>query len=324
MNPRPFEAPAAGGLRLPAVAGSFYPAHPDTLRAMVTDLLAAAARLPAINGRPTGAVPAGLLVPHAGLVYSGVTAAAAWGRLVAGTPGGGATGAAPAAASPPPIIVILGTNHGAAWLDGVGVWPTGAWRTPLGDVPVDEDLAAAIVELGPPFRPDAPAHLGEHSIEVQLPLVQACAPDARIVPLAVSAGRGTLAIDAGRRLGALLARRRAAGDHVVLAISTDMAHYPPAAACERTTAALLPSILALDAAGMADREAGVRDHGGRDLACGMCGIEAAILGLSALGAMGVARATHLASATSADAGGPADRTVGYLAVRFDARPGPGL
>jgi AmmeMemoRadiSam system protein B len=80
---------------------------------------------------------------------------------------------------------------------------------------------------------------------------------------------------------------------------------------------LLPPILAVDAAELGEREAAVRGAGTRGLACGMCGIEPAVLGLSALRAMGAVRAVRLASSTSADAGGPPDRTVGYLAVRFD-------
>ena len=298
------DAPVSGPRREPAVAGSFYPAAEDRLRGLVDELLRAAERLPAIDEPSAAALPAGILVPHAGLMYSGVTAAAAWSRLEGG-PGGS-----------PPLVVLLGTNHGAAWLDGVAAWPSGAWRTPLGDSVVDEDLAAAVVGLGPPFLVDREAHDLEHSLEVQLPLLQAVAPGAGIVPLSVSC-RGPWAVDAGRRLGELLAVRRAAGEPVVLAISTDMAHYPAAVACERVTEALLPSILAVDPDDLADREDAVRSSGIRGLACGMCGIEPAVLGLAALRAMGATRAVRLASATSADAGGPPDRTVGYLAVRFD-------
>jgi hypothetical protein len=301
---RQVEGQVSGPLREPAVSGSFYPAAADRLRELLDGLLQVAASLPAVDEPAPAVLPAGLLVPHAGLVYSGVTAAAAWSRLSAGPAGS------------PPLVVLLGTNHGAAWLDGVAAWPSGAWRTPLGDIAVDGGLAAAVTGLGPPFVVDREAHDLEHSIEVQLPLLQVVAPGPRIVPLSVSC-RGPWAVDAGRRLGELLARRLATGEPVVLAISTDMAHYPAAAACERVTEALLPPILAVDPDDLADREDAVRSSGMRGLACGMCGIEPAVLGLAALRAMGATRAVRLASATSADAGGPADRTVGYLAVRFD-------
>jgi AmmeMemoRadiSam system protein B len=278
----------------------------------VDALFAAAADLP---GAPAGdadraGLPLGVLVPHAGLVYSGVPAAAAWACL---RPTAGGSG-------DPLWVVLLGTNHRAGWLDGVGAWEAGAWTLPTEEVEVDPGLASEIVALGPPFLVDRDAHTGEHSLEVQLPLLVEAARGARIVPLAVAAGTGRRAIEAGERLGRLLAARRAAGDRVVLVISSDMAHYPPADDCARATETLLPAILDLDPVGLAALETDLRLARIRGLACGMCGIEPAVLGLAALRAMGAASGTTLTASTSADAGGPRDRTVGYLAARFDAPP----
>jgi len=317
--------PAGSPIRPAAVAGMFYPAARDELLDLVDRLFAAAARLPDVRTDTASArgLPAGILVPHAGLAYSGIVAAAGWSRLRSGrvrtSARGGADGDVnPAGSAEPPLtIVLLGTNHRAGWLGGVAAWDGGAWSTPAGDVAVDAPLVAAIANLGPPFLADRRAHGGEHSIEVQLPLLLAVDPSARVVPLAVSAGTGARAIAAGTHLGALLAARRAAGARIVLVISSDMAHYPAAGACGRATGVLLPPILALDPAGLAQREDGLRDAGIPGLACGMCGIDPAVLGLAALKAMGATRGTILAAATSADAGGPPDRTVGYLAARFD-------
>ncbi len=306
-----------GPLRSPSVAGTFYPGAASMLRDLVESLFAAARRLPGVAadradraGRTAApALPTGILVPHAGLEYSGVPAAAAWACLGRRPPEPGRPG---------PVVVLLGTNHVAAWLDGIAAWDGGAWSVPTGEVAIDEALAAEVVALGPPFLVDRDAHRGEHSIEVQLPLLIAAAPGARIVPLAVSAGTGLAAVAAGTRLGELLAARRAAGEPVVLAISSDMAHYPPADACARATEVLLPAIAAVDAPGVASLERALREADIRGLACGMCGIEPAVVGLAALRAMGATVGTPLAKTTSADAGGPRDRTVGYLAVRFDA------
>jgi AmmeMemoRadiSam system protein B len=214
-------------------------------------------------------------------------------------------------------VVLLGTNHVAPWLRGVAVWPTGTWDTPTAVPEIDEELAADMLGLGAPFAGDPEAHQGEHSIEVQLPVLGAIVPDARIVPLAIGTGTGDAAIEAGRRLGRLLATRRAEGARIVLAISSDMAHYPAAEVCEQVTRDLLPPILGVDPEGLATREDALRDAGLRGVACGMCGIEPAVLGLAALHAMGAETGTMLAAATSADAGGPRQRTVGYLSVRFD-------
>jgi AmmeMemoRadiSam system protein B len=297
------------GVRSPSVAGEFYPAAPDRLASMVRELVAEVRWLPGNLARPHAERPIGLLVPHAGLVYSGLIAAAAWSRLDPhGTAGRDDS---------PPVVVILGTNHRAGWLDGVAASAAAVWRTPRGDVPVDQELRAAIVELGPPFLVDEEAHDREHSIEIQLPLLQEIAPAAWIVPLAVAAGIGHPAIDAGRRLGELLAARPAGGRPIVLAISSDMAHYPLDDACEEVTEALWPPIRTLDPAGLASREIAIRGARIPGLVCGMCGIQPAVLGLAALRAMGATSGVRLAAATSADADGPRDRTVGYLSVAFE-------
>jgi AmmeMemoRadiSam system protein B len=303
-----------GPARPAAVAGSFYPSSADRLDELVAALYEAASRLPGGRAEVPGALPLGLLVPHAGLVYSGVPAAAGWGTL---PPPPGVELLA-ASGAPRLTVVILGTNHGAGWLDGVGAWDRGPWVVPGDRIEVDPALTSDIVALGPPFTADPAAHIGEHSIEVQLPLLAAASPGARLVALAVSCGTDDRAVTAGDRLGRLLAARRAAGSPIVLAISSDMAHYPAAAACEAVTERLLPPIAAVDARGLAAEEAAVRHAGIRGVACGMCGIEPAVLGLAALRAMGASRGRVLAASTSADAGGPAHRTVGYLAVRFDA------
>ena len=278
-----------------AVAGSFYPGNASQLGEMVEALRIAAGEPAALPGPLLG-----LLVPHAGLVYSGVVAAAAWGLLER---------------EPPGTIVLLGTDHYGIGR-GIAAWDRGPWSTPAGPVETDEVMAAAIAGLGPPFRADRSAHRDEHSIEVQLPLLRRAVPGARIVALATSIGTGPDAIAAGEMLGRLLADRRAAGEQVVLAASSDMAHYPTATDCERVTDALVPAILARDPARLAREEAALRWAGIRGLSCGMCGIEPAVVGLAALGAMGAVGATVLAQATSADAGGPAGRTVGYLSVAF--------
>ena len=306
MTAWPRSSPVSPAIRSPAVAGAFYPSEREVLGELVDALLDEAGRGPSAAGPADRAIDPilGLLVPHAGLVYSGVVAAAGLRLVETTTPDAALT------------VVVLGTNHGAGWLTGVAGWGAGAWRTPLGDVEVDSELAAAILDLGSPFSLDREAHLGEHSIEVQLPLLQIVARQARFVPLSVAAGTGEDAIDAGVRLGELLASHRAAGHRVVLAISSDMAHYPHRQTCALVTDALLPAILGLDPAALAAEERALLRGVAPGLVCCMCGIEPAVLGLAALGAFGANRGIRLASATSADAGGPPDRTVGYLAVAF--------
>ena len=288
----------SGRLRQPAVAGSFYPAQPDRLGSLAATLLAGAGRATRPDGLDPAAV-AGLLVPHAGLVYSGTIAALSW--ALAGEIG-------------PATIVLAGTDH-QALARGVGVWTGGSWQTPLGDVPIDDDLAEAIAALGPPFAPDDAAHLGEHSLEVQLPLLARACPGARIVPMAVSPRLRSHA-QAGAMLGRLLAERRTAGESILLVASSDLAHYPPARVCEATDAELLEPLLRMEADALRDAETSVLLERRPGLVCGLCGIDPVRVALTALAEMGATRGILLGAATSADAGGDARRTVGYAAAAF--------
>jgi MEMO1 family protein len=284
--------------RHPAVAGSFYPGDPARLAAMVRQIRAAASTVE----RPAGLVPGavlGLMVPHAGLVYSGIIAALGWNL---------------AGEVAPATIVLAGTDH-QAWAAGVGVWTGGSWITPTGEVRVDGELAMRIVELGRPFAPDEDAHLDEHSLEVQLPLIEAACPGARIVPLAVSPRLREHA-RAGELLGRLLAERRAAGERILLVASSDMAHYPPAHVCELADAELLEPLMRLDAGALADLDQAIQRRGLPGLVCGLCGIDPVRVTLAAVREMGARRGVLLGVATSADAGGDPRRTVGYAAAAF--------
>jgi AmmeMemoRadiSam system protein B len=284
--------------RRSAVAGAFYPAEPDRLDPLVASLLAGAAA----SSRPAdlaGETVVGLLVPHAGLVYSGAIAALGW--ALAGEIG-------------PATIVLAGTDH-QAWAAGIGVWTGGPWQTPLGEVAIDDVLAEEIAALGPPFAADDNAHLTEHSLEVQLPLLLRTCSAAKIVALAVSP-RLTGHTAAGFTLGRLLAGRRAAGEKILLVASSDLAHYPPARICEETDAELLDPLLRLDADGLRTLEARQLRADRPGLVCGLCGIDPVRVTLAAVAEMGASHGVLLGAATSADAGGDPRRTVGYAAAAF--------
>jgi hypothetical protein len=281
-----------------AVAGTFYPAEPDRLAKLVETLLAGAAKVPRPDALDPSAV-VGALVPHAGLVFSGAVAALSW-RL--------------AGEIAPSTIVLAGTDH-QAWAAGVGVWTGGPWRTPLGDVSVDRELSRRIAGLGSPFEADDDAHLAEHSIEVQLPLLIRACPGARIVPLAVSPRLEGHA-EAGALLGRMLAELRAAGERILIVASSDFAHYPPARVCEEVDDRLLGPLLALDEAALGKLDRALDAMNLPGLVCGMCGIDPARFVLSAVAEMGATRGLLLGKATSADAGGDPRRTVGYAAAAF--------
>ncbi len=280
------------------MAGTFYPAEPGRLGKLIDALMAGAAS----SAQPAELDPesvVGGLVPHAGLIYSGAIAALTW-KLVGQIA--------------PTTIVLAGTDHQAR-AAGAGVWTGGPWQTPIGDVPVDRDLALRIADLGPPFAPDNEAHLYEHSLEVQLPLLVRTCPGARIVPLAISP-RLRAHADAGIRLGRLLAELRSAGNRILLVASSDLAHYPPARICEEVDDSLLGPLFELDGDALAELETAVLGANLPGVVCGLCGIDPVRFTLAAVAEMGATRGLLLGKATSADAGGDPGRTVGYAACAF--------
>jgi MEMO1 family protein len=180
-------------------SGSWYPGDAAQLR----DLLA---RLFAESERRTGGFSAtraaGFVVPHAGLKYSGTVAAAAYRQI---------------RAMHPERIVLLGFSHSGA-ARGIWIPETDAFRTPLGDLPVDRELRAELL-AGGAFGSLDERTLCDHSVEIQLPLLQAAAPEARIVPVYVNRP------DAEQRRAAAQALASAADAGTVLVASSDLTHY---------------------------------------------------------------------------------------------------
>ena len=154
---------SGANIRHAAVSGQFYPASPTELKQMVVGFFQKAGdekRLPHVIG---------LVSPHAGLVYSGQTAAFAY-HQVRGE-------------QYDAVVIIAPSHH--EYIDGGAIWAKGAYETPLGLVPVHEEIAAAIVAADPVIRHDAASHQQEHSLEVQLPFLQVAVPNLKIVPLVV-------------------------------------------------------------------------------------------------------------------------------------------
>lgn len=187
-------------------AGSWYPDDPARLGAMVDWLLA---RARAERGTPPPPDPvAAVIVPHAGLEYSGPTAAHAFAWL------------ADTGASPETIFIFGAVHRGTGYDDERGaVWPDGRWHTPLGALEVDVELAADLVAADV-ARADVGPHAGDNAIELTLPFIARLFPTARIVPVGQPAKPE--AVEAGRRAQAAASRR---GRRVLAVGSTDLTHY---------------------------------------------------------------------------------------------------
>jgi AmmeMemoRadiSam system protein B len=191
-------------IQMPSVAGMFYPADPEQLRGDLSRYLADAS---ATGGPP----PKAVIVPHAGYVYSGPVAATAYRRLT-------------------PVrekierVVLLAPAHRMA-LHGIAATSADAFRTPLGDVPVDRETIESACAL--PFVNQIDnAFTGEHAIEVQLPFLQSLLDRFRIVPFVVGESRPN---EVAQLLDSLWG-----GDETLIVISSDLSHYMDyASACSR-------------------------------------------------------------------------------------------
>jgi AmmeMemoRadiSam system protein B/AmmeMemoRadiSam system protein A len=275
--PRPETGPS---VRPAAVAGTYYPGEANALWAMVEDLLRDA------EGRPEP-WPA-VLVPHAGLRYSGKIAAAVYRRVAI-----------------PDAVIVIGPKHGRSGMEWA-VAPHQAWALPGATVASAPGLARQLAEAIPDLHLDARAHEREHCIEVQLPLLAQLAPQARVVGILV--GGGTL--DRCRQFAAGLAevlRRQA--ERPLLVISTDLNHYASDGENRRLDALAIAALEHLDPAAL---HATVLQR-----RISMCGMLPAVIVLETLKALGTLhRCERVDYATSADATGDTSRVVGYAGMLF--------
>jgi AmmeMemoRadiSam system protein B/AmmeMemoRadiSam system protein A len=274
----------------PAVlSGTWYPGHPDELRATIDRFLRGAEPQRRPAGRARVAV-----APHAGYSYSGATAGKVYGLL---------------AGSRPRRVFILAPSHRTP-LARITLTDDSAFATPLGDVPVDTDLVAELAAADP-FTIDAGAHREEHAVEIQLPFLQRALENGfRIVPALVPPLE-----PARRRAAAARLAGACDGDDLVV-VSTDFTHYGatygyvpfrdeiPTRLEQLDTGAIL-RILEHDAEGLLQY--------GRETGITMCGIHAAALALTAPPPAGY-EAELLDYRRSADAGGDWRLSVSYAAI----------
>ncbi len=265
-------------VRPAAVAGAFYPADPAELAAHVDALLAAADVAP-----PAGRLR-GLIVPHAGTVYSGPVAASAYACLRS----------VPAAVRPASVLLV-GPAHRVP-VRGVATTAAEQLDTPLGRLPVDTGARDRLLRAGLVTVDDA-AHAPEHSLEVQLPfLVRALGP-VPVLPLLVGAG---VPAEAAAALEA------AWGPDTLLVCSTDLSHYEDLESARRHDVRTAARIVACD-----HRAIGPWD------ACGAHPLAAVLTTVARRGY----RVRLLDLRTSGDTAGPRDRVVGYGAFAITGSEG---
>jgi len=287
--------PETSGVRQPAVAGKFYPGEAGKLRGAVEAYLDHA--VPACGERPIA-----LVAPHAGYVYSGQIAADAYRQVQD---------------HEYDVVVVLGSNHTVPSFNSVSVYQGAGYVTPLGLVPIDQDLAVALLQSdgGASFQPSA--HEREHSVEVQLPFVQVACPQARLVAAVVGDSSPELAARFGKALAEVLRGRRA-----LIVASSDLSHYPGFDDANEVDRQVLAAVASLDPAAVENtitEQMGRRRPGLSTCACGEGPI---LVAMAAARELGAQRGIALSYANSgATVFGETSRVVGYGAVAFTAGDG---
>jgi len=272
-------------VRPAAVSGKFYPADPQKLKLAVQRFLQDSAEISMEK-------PVAVIVPHAGYIYSGQIAADAY-RQVMGRFYD--------------VVVVLGVNHTVGDFKGVSVGNYDAFSTPLGDVPVDEEVISALLSESKECTRNRAVHISEHSIEVQLPFLQVLFPKAKFVPVIIHPPDYKMCIRFGEVLAKVLKNRQA-----LIVISSDLSHYPDykdAAKVDRQTVEALAS---LDTARIASLMKALDTPHLDTRACGEAGI---LAGITAAKALGATRAVIAGYANSGDLPvGDKESIVGYGAI----------
>lgn len=276
-------------VRSPAVAGTFYPDAPQVLSAQVEKFIDDA------ELKETDAELIGLIAPHAGYVYSGHIAGHAYKQLMGRSFD---------------TVVLIGLSH-RHQIGGAAIYPRGAFRTPLGDIQIDEDLAAEIARLNSDILDLPPAHADEHSLEVQLPFLQHVLSDFRIVPILLQDDSPENVVPLGQAIA------EATVDRSPLLIgSTDLCHYPTYEAARQSDHIVIEAVEHFDPDYLRqEMDEYMQIHPTPNFRCMMCSTGAIYTTMQVAKALGGNRIEVLKAANSGDVPiGGRDQVVGYMAA----------
>ena len=263
-------------IRQPVVSGKFYPQSPSELRQMLAGM---------VDEKAEKEDVVGLVLPHAGYIYSGPVAGATISRVKFGQ-----------------TFIILGPSHTGRG-QPFSIMTDGAWRTPLGDVDIDTGLADKLLATSRYLEQDDEAHRYEHSIEVQLPWLQFFKPDIKLVPIVLAAAASTVYREIGREIAMAI---KALNRKVVIIASSDMTHYEPQDSARMKDSQAMEAILALDDDELIRRV--------RELNISMCGYAPVISLIVATRELGAGAAEIVKYQTSGDTSGDYSSVVGYAGI----------
>jgi AmmeMemoRadiSam system protein B len=267
-------------VREPAVAGRFYPGDAAKLRADVASYLSSQETPQQERVRAIGCI-----VPHAGYIYSGRVAGAVFARIEI-----------------PPRCIVVCPNH-TGFGRPLAIMKEGSWRTPLGNIPIDSELAEKLLQALPALVEDSAAHRSEHAIEVELPFLQVLRPDVKFVPIAVGTAQPLLLEHLGEAVATVVATYE---EPVLIIASSDMNHYEDDATTRVKDRKAIDQILALDPGGL--YETVINES------ISMCGFSPAVAMLTAATRLGAKNGELVEYATSGDVSGDRESVVGYAGI----------
>jgi MEMO1 family protein len=262
--------------RSPAVAGQFYYADPSRLSQQVAQY---------INTRSRHDDAIGIVVPHAGLVYSGAVAGAVYSAI-----------------NFPKTFLMLGPNHTGLG-EQISIMDTGEWEIPSGVVTIDRKLASRILLNATGVTRDSQAHIFEHSLEVQLPFMSFISKEVSIVPIAIRSASFNECMSLAE---AIVYAVKSVGYPVTILASSDMSHYLSDKTARLKDRKAIDKILAIDPGGLHDSV--IREK------ISMCGYLPVTIMLAAAKLLG-AKSTQLVKyMTSGEVSGDYDNVVGYAGI----------
>jgi MEMO1 family protein len=263
-------------IRKPAVAGRFYPENKEELQEALESFLTSATKTKAT----------GVIVPHAGYMYSGHVAGAVYSRIEL-----------------PQRTIVLCPNHTGFGMP-LAIMRSGTWQTPLGELQIDEELCTALINADPDLEDDLEAHRFEHSLEVQLPFMQHMAGSTvRFVPITIGVGDLAHLQALGRAIARVI---QSVAPETLIIASSDMNHYESDAVTRVKDHKAIDQILAMNPEGL--HQVVRRER------ISMCGYGPAVAMLTASKILGASKAELVKYATSGDVSLDFDHVVGYAGI----------
>ena len=263
-------------MRNPVVAGQFYPASASELKRMLKGM---------VEEKAKKQEALGVISPHAGYIYSGAVAGATISQIKFKD-----------------TFIIMGPNHTGRGRP-FSIMTEGSWQTPLGEVEIDSALGKQILANSRYLEEDFLAHLGEHSIEVQLPFLQYFNTEFKLVPIVLAYAGGAIYKEIGKALARAV---KESGRKAVIIASSDMTHYEPQASAQRKDNQAIEAVLALD------EDELLRRVDKFDIS--MCGFAPAVSLIVAAKELGAKGAELVKYQTSGDTTGDYSSVVGYAGI----------